>query len=108
MSSVSRHIIHLRGDVDSEIFEVVEEMPQLVGGLNTLANQIRYPDGAEGTAVVVPVIDEQDSAADADVYREITEEIRLAILVRIAEARLEQSANVEVRGLTSPGQSKIE
>ena len=94
--------------MDSEIFEVVEVMPQLIGGLGTLAGQIRYPFVVEGELYKDTVVDEQGSAADPDLYREVTELLRHEILARIIEAGLEQSANVEVTGLTGPGQSKIE
>ncbi len=102
------NVQRLEGDVDSEIFEVVEVMPQLIGGLGTLAGQIRYPFVVEGELYKDTVVDEQGSAADPDLYREVTELLRHEILARIIEAGLEQSANVEVTGLTGPGQSKIE
>lgn len=61
-------------EVEAEIFVVVEEMPELIGGVAGLAAQIRYPEvalraGVEGRVIVQFVIDEQGRPSDFVVIR---------------------------------------
>jgi protein TonB len=54
---------------EPEIFVVVENPPELIGGLEGLQQRVRYPDaarraGIEGTAFVQFVIDEQGNVVD--------------------------------------------
>jgi protein TonB len=59
-----------------EVFVLVEEMPQLVGGLATLARHIRYPEiakraGVEGWVIVRFIVDEMGRVREAEVVRGI-------------------------------------
>jgi periplasmic protein TonB len=59
---------------EPEIFVIVEEMPELVGGLGALQRQISYPEiakraGVEGRVHVEFVVDEQGRVQDARVVR---------------------------------------
>ena len=61
---------------EPQIFVIVEEMPQLVGGLSALAEQIRYPEiakraGVEGRVIVSFVVDKGGEVRDAEVVRGI-------------------------------------
>lgn len=61
---------------EPEIFVVVEEMPELIGGLGSLQQQIRYPEiarkaGVEGRVIVQFVVDEQGNVVDPQVIRGI-------------------------------------
>lgn len=61
---------------EPRVFVVVEEMPQLVGGLAALAREIRYPEmakkaGVEGRVIVTFVVDEAGRVRDAEVVRGI-------------------------------------
>lgn len=59
---------------EPEIFVVVEEMPELIGGLASIQEQIVYPEmakkaGVEGRVIVQFVVDEQGNVLDPQVVR---------------------------------------
>ena len=59
---------------DTIIYEVVEEMPRIVGGLESIQNGLRYPGmahqaGIEGHVFVQFVVDEEGYVEDAVVMR---------------------------------------
>lgn len=59
-----------------EIYTVVDEMPEIVGGLSSLYNQIEYPrqavrQGVEGRVFVQFVVDESGNAVDPVILRDI-------------------------------------
>ncbi len=61
---------------EPEIFVIVEEMPQLIGGLAEIQKKIRYPEiakkaGVEGRVIVQFVVDEQGRVVDPVVVRGI-------------------------------------
>lgn len=61
---------------EPEIFVIVEEMPELIGGLQALQSSITYPEiakkaGVEGKVFVQFVVDEQGNVVDPVVTRGI-------------------------------------
>ncbi len=59
---------------EPEIFVIVEEMPELIGGLASIQSQIRYPEiarkaGVEGRVFVQFIVDEQGNVVDPVVTR---------------------------------------
>ncbi|GIV59968.1 energy transducer TonB [Rhodocaloribacter litoris] len=61
---------------EPEIFVIVEEMPELIGGLAAIQEKIRYPEiakkaGVEGRVIVQFVVDEQGRVVDPVVVRGI-------------------------------------
>lgn len=61
---------------EPEIFVIVEQMPELIGGLPELQKQINYPEiakkaGVEGRVIVQFVVTEQGTVADPVVVRGI-------------------------------------
>jgi|SRR6056297_676744 len=59
-----------------EIYTVVDEMPEIVGGLSSLYSQIEYPQqavrqGVEGRVFVQFVVDESGNAVDPVILRDI-------------------------------------
>ena len=59
---------------EPEIFIVVEEMPEIIGGMRRIAELIRYPEiakkaGVEGTVIVQFVVDENGNVRDARVIK---------------------------------------
>ena len=59
---------------EPEIFMIVEEMPELIGGIGGLQAQITYPEialraGVEGRVIVQFVVDEQGRATDPVVVK---------------------------------------
>ena len=61
---------------EPEIFVVVEEMPELVGGLAALQKKIKYPEiakkaGVEGNVIVQFVVDEKGNVVDPVVLKGI-------------------------------------
>ncbi len=61
---------------ENEIFVVVEQMPELIGGIASVMKEIEYPEmalraGIEGRVVVQFVIDEQGNVVNPEVIRGI-------------------------------------
>lgn len=59
---------------EPEIFVVVEQMPELIGGLASIQEHITYPDmarkaGVEGRVIVQFVVDEQGNVQEPQVVR---------------------------------------
>ncbi len=60
----------------TQVFVVVEEMPELIGGLAALQRKIRYPviarkAGVEGRVILQFIIDEQGRVSESKVVRSI-------------------------------------
>ncbi len=58
------------------VFDIVEEMPELIGGLAALQRKIRYPviarkAGVEGRVILQFIIDEQGRVSESKVVRSI-------------------------------------
>lgn len=63
-------------EIEEEVFVVVEQMPELVGGLQSVQKLIRYPQmavmaGIEGRVIVQFVIDQEGNVKDPVVVRGI-------------------------------------
>jgi len=63
-------------DEEPEVFTIVEDMPELIGGMNAIYQHLRYPEiarqvGIEGRVVVQFIIDEQGRVVDPVVVRGI-------------------------------------
>lgn len=63
-------------DEEEEIFVIVEQMPELIGGLNSVQRHIEYPElarkaGIEGRVVLQFIIDEDGNVNDPVVVRGI-------------------------------------
>lgn len=61
---------------EPEIFIVVEQMPELIGGIQAIQQHLQYPEianraGIEGMVVVQFVVDEQGNAIDLNVVRSL-------------------------------------
>ena len=61
---------------EPEIFVIVEQMPELIGGLGSIQSKINYPEiakkaGVEGRVIVQFVVDESGSVVDPQVVRGI-------------------------------------
>lgn len=79
---------------DDEIIQFVENPPQLIGGLEGLMQEIRYPEaakaeGIEGTVFVQFVVDETGNVIDERVLRSLSPEIDAEALRVIRQARFE-------------------
>jgi protein TonB len=77
---------------EREIFIVVEERPQLIGGLAALQNAVEYPEfakkaGIEGTVFVQFVVDENGMVQDAQVTRGVHRLLDEAALKAIQSIR---------------------
>lgn len=89
-----------------EVFEVVEEMPSPVGGMEALMQNVVYPpeakaDGVEGLAVVRFVVDEEGATRDAECIRGDDERLCAAALAAVSatpfEAGRQRGRAVNVR-----------
>lgn len=63
-------------EVEPEIFVIVEQMPELIGGLGSIQSKIKYPEiarkaGVEGRVIVQFVVDESGNVQDPVVVRGI-------------------------------------
>jgi protein TonB len=63
-------------EVEPEIFVIVEEMPDLIGGLAGIQSKIKYPEiarkaGVEGRVIVQFVVDENGNVTEPTVVRGI-------------------------------------
>ena len=79
---------------DDEIIQFVENPPQLIGGLEGLMQEIRYPEaakaeGIEGTVFVQFVVDETGNVIDERVLRSLSPEIDAEALRVVRQARFE-------------------
>ena len=59
---------------DSEVFETVEQMPELIGGINSLLTNATYPEmarmaGIEGKVIVEFVVDAKGNVRDASIVK---------------------------------------
>lgn len=62
---------------EPEIFAVVEQMPEMIGGLASLMQAVEYPiiarkQGIEGNVVVQVIVDEEGNPGDAKVVRSVS------------------------------------
>ncbi len=77
-----------------EVFVVVEEMPKLIGGLESLMADLTYPElarraGIEGTVFVQLIVDKDGSVYDAEVVKGAHEALDAAALEAVRKARFE-------------------
>lgn len=82
----------------SDIRKVVDNPPQLVGGLEGLLQEIRYPEvakaeGVEGTVFVQFVVDEDGRVIDEEVSRSLSPEIDAEALRVVRQARFEPGSH---------------
>lgn len=62
--------------VESEVYDVVEDEPQPIGGLETIYKNLTYPQtarkaGIEGVVVVQFIVDQEGQVRDPEVIRDI-------------------------------------
>jgi protein TonB len=79
---------------DDEVYKVVDNPPQLVGGLEGLMHEIRYPEaakaeGIEGTVFIQFVVDETGHVLDEKIIRSLSPEIDAEALRVVRQARFE-------------------
>nr|BCX01397.1 MAG: hypothetical protein KatS3mg041_1443 [Bacteroidota bacterium] len=65
-----------QSEPEPEVFVIVEEMPELIGGLEGLQRRIRYPEiarkaGVEGMVIIQFVVDENGNVTNAQVVKGI-------------------------------------
>lgn len=76
----------------SEVFEVVEQMPEIDGGIEALLAQLHYPEdakrsGVEGRVLVRFVVDKQGRTSDYEVLRSADERLEEAALAAVQATR---------------------
>jgi protein TonB len=79
---------------EPEIFVVVEQMPELIGGLASIQQNITYPEmarkaGVEGRVIVQFVVDEQGDVQDAQVVRGLGAGLDEVALNAVRQAKFE-------------------
>lgn len=65
-----------KGEAEEDFFVVVEEMPVLIGGIQTIQDKIKYPDvarqaGIEGLVIIQFVVNEKGEVENPQVIRGI-------------------------------------
>lgn len=93
-------------EAEMEIFTVVEQMPELVGGYGALMSDVRYPEdarraGIDGTVVVQVVVAEDGKpmqpAVVRSVHPKLDEEAMRAIMEQQFTPGMQRSRPVKVR-----------
>jgi TonB family protein len=79
---------------DADVYRVVDDPPELIGGLEGLQQEVRYPEaaraaGVEGTVFVQFVVDENGRVTDERVIRSVSPELDAEALRVIRQARFE-------------------
>lgn len=79
---------------DTDVYRVVEDPPELIGGLEGLQQEVRYPEtartaGVEGTVFVQFVVNERGQVTDEQVIRSVSPELDAEALRVIRQARFE-------------------
>ncbi len=79
---------------EPEVFVVVEEMPELIGGLASIQSKITYPEmakkaGVEGRVIVQFVVDEEGNVQDPQVVRGLGAGLDEVALNAVKEAKFE-------------------
>ena len=82
----------------SDIRTVVDNPPQLVGGIEGLMQEIRYPEaakaeGIEGTVFVRFVVDEDGRVIGEEIARSLSPEIDAEALRVVQQARFEPGSH---------------
>lgn len=77
-----------------DVYRVVDNPPQLIGGLEGLSQEIRYPAaakeaGVEGRVFVQFVVDEQGNVIDEKIVRGVSPELDAEALRVVRQARFE-------------------
>ena len=75
-------------------FVAVEQMPTMIGGLQQLSSDLKYPElarktGLEGTVVVQIIVDEDGKPRDAEVLRPVAEVLDKAAVEAVLKQRFE-------------------
>ncbi len=81
-------------DTTDEIFDVVDDMPVLIGGLEGLMERVVYPqsakdDGAEGIVIVQFVIEKDGRVEEAEVRRSPDARLSAAALAAVRASQFE-------------------
>ncbi|MEO0557310.1 MAG: energy transducer TonB [Bacteroidota bacterium] len=79
---------------EPEIFEVVEQAPVLIGGLEGLQERVEYPEiarraGVEGRVFVTFVVDERGNVVDPQVARSPSDLLSEAALKAVRESKFQ-------------------
>lgn len=79
---------------EPEVFVVVEQMPELIGGLASIQGNITYPEmakkaGVEGRVIVQFVVNEQGNVQDAQVVRGLGAGLDEVALNAVKQAKFE-------------------
>jgi protein TonB len=80
--------------VKGEVHRVVDNPPELIGGLESLAQQIQYPAsakeaGVEGRVFVQFIVDERGNVIDEKIVRGISPELDAEALRVVRQAQFE-------------------
>jgi TonB family protein len=85
-------------DATSEVYRIVDNPPQLIGGLDGLAQEIQYPAeakaaGVEGRVFVQFVVNEQGGVIDEKIVRGVSPELDAEALRVVRQAQFEPGSN---------------
>ncbi|MEX0748017.1 MAG: M56 family metallopeptidase [Rhodothermales bacterium] len=92
-------LVHPRGDTDEapvaetpEVFVIVENMPELVGGLASIQANLRYPEsakneGVEGRVIVQFIVDEEGRVEDVKAVNNLHPDLDAAAVAAVRSAK---------------------
>ena len=100
--SCSDLLVHPRAETDEapvaadsvKMFQIVEDMPKLIGGLASIQSNVVYPEsarneGIEGRVIVQFVVNETGEVVDPTIVRGIHADVDAAALAAVRAARFE-------------------
>ena len=81
-------------DLEDEVFVVVEQMPEMIGGLEALLKDLKYPRlaqraGLEGTVVVAVIIEKNGLPSNVEVLRSVAKVLDEAAMTAVMKQRFE-------------------
>ncbi len=81
-------------DLEDEVFVVVEQMPEMIGGLEALLKDLKYPRlaqraGLEGTVVVIVLIEKDGRPGSARVAKSVAKVLDEAAMTAVLKQRFE-------------------
>jgi len=81
-------------DPEDEVFVVVEQMPEMIGGLEALLKDLKYPRlaqraGLEGTVVVAVIIEKDGQPSNVEVLKSVAKVLDEAAMTAVMKQRFE-------------------
>jgi len=79
-------------EIEDDTFLVVEQMPEIIGGINSIQSRLKYPDivrriGVEGKVIVAAIIDKEGNVIDVELLKSVFPQLDEIALNAVKEAK---------------------